>query len=49
MANYSRKDAEDQGNAEVGLGATLLTSLATLLLGSLAKSSSEKEKKSESK
>lgn len=45
MANYSREDAEKQGNAEVGLGASLLTGLAALAIGGLINSAESNKKK----
>lgn len=45
MANYSREEAEKNGNAEVGAGAGLLTALAALAIGGMAHSANKSKKK----
>lgn len=45
MANYSRKDLEDQGNAEVGLGAGLLLATVVGIGKAISSSNSDKKRK----
>ena len=45
MANYSRKDLEDQGNAEIGLGAGLLLATVVGIGKAISSSNSDKKRK----
>lgn len=47
MANYSREDAEKQGNAEVGVGVALVTGLAALVAGGVMNSAKKSKQKDE--